>query len=208
MVSELVHKISEGEGLQLDFKFEIDDQKKIARTLVAFANTEGGSLLIGVKDNGKIVGTNPEEEYYMIEGASEAYCKPPVQFDKNVWQEDRFLVLEIVVPKSDQKHKAQDDEGKWRSYVRIDDRTMHGNKILEQVWKLRENGSPKPLEFDPETVAMIEVIKREGPLSLSKLYRKAGISLNRVDRTLAHLVHWGVAAMDITETGTLYSIER
>ena len=64
-MSELKRLIAEGEGVQLDFKFRIDDQKKIARTLSAFANTEGGKLLIGVKDNGKINGVNPEEEYYL-----------------------------------------------------------------------------------------------------------------------------------------------
>lgn len=46
----------------LDFKFEISDSKKIARSLVAFANTDGGRLLIGVKDNGVISGIRSEEE--------------------------------------------------------------------------------------------------------------------------------------------------
>lgn len=45
--------ISEGEHLQQDFKFEISDVYKIAKSLSAFANTSGGRLLIGVKDNGK-----------------------------------------------------------------------------------------------------------------------------------------------------------
>ena len=49
-------RISEGEGQQLDFKFAITDSKKIARSMAAFANSDGGVLLIGVKDNGKIVG--------------------------------------------------------------------------------------------------------------------------------------------------------
>jgi len=44
--------IEEGEHQQLDFKYEISDSKKIARSLVAFANTDGGRLLVGVKDNG------------------------------------------------------------------------------------------------------------------------------------------------------------
>ena len=49
-------KIREGEHQQQDFKFRIDDSKKIAVSLVAFANTDGGRLLIGVKDNGRIAG--------------------------------------------------------------------------------------------------------------------------------------------------------
>ncbi|MCK4854687.1 MAG: ATP-binding protein, partial [Bacteroidales bacterium] len=60
----------------LDFKFEISDARKIARTLVAFSNTDGGKLLIGVKDNGKIAGIRSEEEYHMLEAAAELYCRP------------------------------------------------------------------------------------------------------------------------------------
>ena len=59
--------IAEGEHQQQDFKFEISDARKIAKTLSAFANTDGGRLLIGVKDNGKIAGVRSEEEKYMIE---------------------------------------------------------------------------------------------------------------------------------------------
>ena len=45
--------IAEGEHQQQDFKFEISDARKIAKTLSAFANT---------KDNGKIAGVRSEEE--------------------------------------------------------------------------------------------------------------------------------------------------
>jgi predicted HTH transcriptional regulator len=77
----LTQLIKLGENQQQDFKHTIEDQKKIARTLVAFANTEGGRLLIGVKDNGKVAGVNPEEEYHMIEGAAKLFCKPEIKFD-------------------------------------------------------------------------------------------------------------------------------
>ena len=57
--------IAEGEHQQQDFKFEISDARKIAKTLSAFSNTDGGRLLIGVKDNGKIAGVRSDEEQYM-----------------------------------------------------------------------------------------------------------------------------------------------
>ena len=71
--------IKEGEHQMLDFKFEISDSKKIARTLVAFANTDGGRLLIGVKDNGNISGIRSEEEKYMIQTAAESFCQPQLR---------------------------------------------------------------------------------------------------------------------------------
>lgn len=79
--------ISEGEHQQLDFKFGVNDSKKIARTLAAFANTDGGRLLLGVKDNGAIAGVRSDEEYYMMEAGANLYCKPPVAFDIHEWEE-------------------------------------------------------------------------------------------------------------------------
>ena len=67
---------SEGEHEHQDFKFEISDARKIARSLSAFANTGGGRLLVGIKDNGKIAGVRSEEEIYMIEAAASMYCQP------------------------------------------------------------------------------------------------------------------------------------
>ena len=64
--TEYIHAlIAEGEHQQQDFKFEISDARKIAKTLSAFANTDGGKLLIGVKDNGKIAGVRSDEEQYI-----------------------------------------------------------------------------------------------------------------------------------------------
>ena len=72
--------IGEGEHTQQDFKFEISDARKIAKSLSAFSNTIGGRLLIGVKDNGRIAGIRSDEEIYMIEAAAQVYCEPQVEF--------------------------------------------------------------------------------------------------------------------------------
>ena len=85
--------IAEGEHQRLDFKFEIADARKIARTLVAFANTDGGRLLIGVKDNGAIAGVRSDEEYYMLEAAAGIYCKPAVSFEFKEWNINGKTVL-------------------------------------------------------------------------------------------------------------------
>ena len=59
--------IAEGENQKLDFKYCVSDSRKIARTLSAFANTDGGRLLIGVRDNGSIAGIRSDEEIYMVD---------------------------------------------------------------------------------------------------------------------------------------------
>ena len=120
MISILKRRISEGENQQQDFKFSITDSRKIARSLVAFANTDGGRLLVGVKDNGAIAGVRSEEEYYMIEAAASVYCKPEITFETKRWEIEGKIVLEIIIPQSvSVPVLAQDQDGNLDAYIRV-----------------------------------------------------------------------------------------
>ena len=198
-------KIALGENQTQDFKFRIDDQKKIARTLVAFANTDGGSLLIGVKDNGKITGINPEEEFHMIEGAATLFCKPAVAFETKVWQEDFRLVLEVIVPANPQRnHTAKDEDDKWKVYIRREDNTVLANKILIQVWNFQRKGIQKPQELSDEAIQVLKELEKQPDLTLSKLYRLVNLPKNRVDYWLALFVYWQNVDMLISPEQTTY----
>lgn len=63
--------IEEGEHEHQDFKFAISDAAKIAHSISAFANNDGGRLLIGVKDNGNISGVRSEEDVFVVEQAAQ-----------------------------------------------------------------------------------------------------------------------------------------
>lgn len=199
--------IQQGEHQQLDFKFRIDDAKKIARTLSAFANTDGGRLLIGVKDNGKITGVDPSEEIHMIDAAVDMYCKPKLPFESRVWQEDMKLVLEITIqPSADKPVTSPDEDGKWRVYVRRKDHTLLANKILLNVWKQEKRQNARPEKFGEEETRLLGVIAENEPVTLSKIYRLSDLPKNRVDHLMVLFVCWKLVRMEISEQGTFYSI--
>jgi predicted HTH transcriptional regulator len=132
--------IAQGEHQQLDFKFEVSDSKKIARTLSAFANTDGGRLLIGVKDNGRIAGIRSDEEYYMIEAASALYTKPSVPFTATRWDVNGKSVLEVyIAPSPGKPHLAPDKDDKFKAYIRVADENKPANEVLLLSWKKQEN---------------------------------------------------------------------
>jgi predicted HTH transcriptional regulator len=199
--------IREGEHQQLDFKFRIDDSKKIARTLAAFANTDGGKLLIGVKDNGKIAGVDPTEELHMIEAAAGMYCKPAIEFETAVWQEDMKLVLEVRIAKSSQKPiLALDEEGKWKAYVRRKDHTLLANKILLKVWKYTASDTAvKPEKFGQDETSLLQLITENPSITLSQLYKFSDVPKNKIDRMLVVFICWKLVEMNMTENGTFYS---
>ncbi len=141
--TEYIHAlIAEGEHQQQDFKFEISDARKIAKTLSAFANTDGGKLLIGVKDNGKIAGVRSDEEQYMIEAAAGLYCSPEVNYTMQTYLVEGRSVLVVQIEESDRKPVyAKDETGKYLAYLRIKDENILATPVHLRVWQ--QSGSPK-----------------------------------------------------------------
>ena len=52
------HQLRQPEGKQLEFKRDLSSPKPLLKTLVAFANTAGGHLVMGVDDKGQVVGVD------------------------------------------------------------------------------------------------------------------------------------------------------
>ena len=78
---ELVRIIRQGEGLRVEFKLKINHPEKIIREVVAFANTSGGYLIVGVDDKGQMKGLkNPEEDRYVLEKAMTQNCTPAITY--------------------------------------------------------------------------------------------------------------------------------
>lgn len=196
--------IKKGEGQQLDFKFEISDAKKMARTFSAFANTDGGKLLIGVKDNGRISGIRSEEEAYMAESAAHVFCKPAVQYTLKKWEIEGKSVLEIEIPVSRKRpHFAKDDKGTWIAYVRVRDENIKANRIIVEVWKSQGRKKGVLLNYGKEEEALIDYLNEHGIISLSTYTRIAKTSRARAEKILARLIAIKVLDFEINDK-TIY----
>ena len=184
--------ISEGEHQMLDFKFEISDSRKIARTLVAFANTEGGRLLIGVKDNGTLAGVRSEEEAYMAEGAASLHCRPEVPIAIKEWKVDGRIILEIKVePGEDKPYHAPDTEGRWKAYIRQDDENYPASRVEVQVWKRQREDSGTMVRYREEESILLNYLERHGQISIGKFRELAGINWKKAEAILVNFILLG-----------------
>lgn len=201
--------IAQGEHLHQDFKFSINNQRKIARTLCAFANSKGGRILIGIKDNRKVVGCLPSVELQKIEVTAKMFCQPEVQFTSKVWEYEMKLVLEINVKESSNKpHKAKDDEGKWKPYIRIKDHTTAVNKILERVWIEEKKGTDSPGQLSPDQKEILHLIKNHQPTTISQLYKRSEIQKSLIDKIVVFLIVWQYVEILFETEGYFYRIKE
>ena len=118
-------QLPEGENTYQDFKHTISDYHKIARSLVAFANKNSGSLLIGVDDKGGVIGCEARSEYYRLVDVLEHYCQPRPEVECIVHEEEGKEVLEIRVREGAFKpYASKHKSGKWHIYLRVEDRCV------------------------------------------------------------------------------------
>lgn len=201
--------IDQGEHQQLDFKFEIADSRKIARTLVAFANTDGGKILVGVKDNGVIAGIRSDEEFYMVEAAASMFSKPEVTFSTKEWDIDGKMVLEVSIPKSDMRpHQAPYKDNLWRAYVRVDDQNILANRILLKVWAKEKNKSSVTIRYREQEKILMDYLKQNGKITFSHFCRIGNVRKNQAETILVNFIVLNIIDMIITEKQVYYKIAK
>jgi len=201
--------IRQGEHQQLDFKFQVNDARKIARSMASFANTDGGRLLIGVKDNGKISGIRSEEEIYMIETAALLYTTPEVQFTPVIWEVEDKTVLEVVIAPSRQKpHFVKEEGGKEKVYVREQDRVIEANGVIQQLWKMDRKRSGEKVSFSKPVTKLLQRMKRKGPVGFRFIRQVMQLSPAETEHILANLINWEVIEMKPGERGYRFEINE
>lgn len=188
--------IAEGEHIGQDFKYQISDARKIARTLSAFSNTHGGRLLIGVKDNGHVAGVRSEEEVYMIEAAARLYCRPEVAVSMIVHKVEGRMILEVNIPPVACKPVvALDADNKGWAYVRVADENILATPVHLQLWRQGDLSYPDTLCFTEREHDILTFLLSREECSVSCICRNISLSRYVVQPLLARFVRWGIVAM-------------
>jgi predicted HTH transcriptional regulator len=198
--------ITRGQGVSLEFISHIENHLAITRTIVAFANTNGGKVIVGINEKNKVVGVLPTEELKLLEELISNDCTPAVPFESKVIEDGRHLLLEIDIPKSTNKHKAKADDGEMRFYHRVKDKTLVGNRVIINLWKLQDELTPKPSDLNDNLKAIFEYIGEHKPVTVSKIFRFFALNKNDVNLYLAQLIYWGYIDCVIVESGMAYTL--
>jgi predicted HTH transcriptional regulator len=207
MESYLRKLIEEGENQHLDFKYCVSDSRKIARTLVAFSNTGGGRLLIGVRDNGSIAGIQSDEEIYMVDTAAQLFCRPEITYNIKQHTSGIKTFLEVEVARGNKRpYQTKDETGRWVAYFRNNDQNLFANRILLQVWRKEEKKSGVMVKFSKAENTLMDYLSKNGSITFSKFRKITRISSYRAESILANLILFRVLIMKASEKGFTYEI--
>ena len=209
--------IKEGEHQQQDFKYRVADAKKLAKSVSAFANTDGGRLLIGVRDDGNMSGVRDEEEIYMMHQAAYRYCRPQasIKFDtyqvaphyaNNGGRGLRTIVIATVPPSDKRPIHAIDDEGNQRAYIRIADENIVASPVHLAIWREAQNPQGTMMTYTDTVRKLIDTLQGRR-LTLNQLVRRSLIPRHKVITLLARLIRFHIARWEYADQQFWFSIE-
>ncbi len=205
----LLKLIEEGENLYVEFKQRFSSYEKIAKEIIAFANTNGGVIIFGVDDDKSIYGVQSEksESALVLESANN-YCEPPIDLKISYYEiENRELVV-VEIEESDFKpHRIQDykkdfDINEASVYVRVNDKSVLAskemikvmqNQIAEKELKNYAVGKNEKIVFD--------FLEKNETINVKELSKIANISNRRASRTLINLVRANLLLIHTKDNG-------
>jgi hypothetical protein len=104
-VSQIADLLMSGEGPTVEFKESLTDKEKVLRTIAAFANTSGGTLVLGVDDHGLPVRSIESSERDRLTQMIGSDIEPPIEpVFEAVHYEGRDLILIHIPPGEAQPH--------------------------------------------------------------------------------------------------------
>lgn len=189
----LAELIAQGEGTRLEFKSTIHTAYRIARTLTALSNTSGGLLLVGISDDGRVVGIESElYEMQKIEKATDFLIDPAISVSYEVVNEEGRQVIVIEVPESDEKpHYAIDEKGHRTIYVRAKDKSVPTNKLI-----MGGASSPDGQLLQTSNVRnLIQALRKTDFITAKQYAQLVNISEYRATKLLHQLTGQGLLIM-------------
>lgn len=210
MATSIQKLIAQGEHQQQDFKYKVSDAVKLARSVSAFANTDGGRLLIGVRDDGRIHGVQSEEEVYMMEAAANRYCLPEsdIHFE-SVQAEGHTVVIATIPPATQRPVCALEPDDtpqpdhiaiggntyRATAYVRVADQNIVASPVHLSLWRQQQQPFGTTLHFTDAEHRLLDQLRTSPGSTLNRLTRLVRLPRKRVSDLLARFVRYNLVEM-------------
>ncbi len=195
---ELNEIIENGENDLVEFKRKFTSPEKIAKEMIAFANSKGGMILFGIDDDKSIVGVESEKgELELISAAAKFYCEPELEYEWEVLllKGKDIVVVHIEESKMKPHRLISDEEPEENSkvYVRHRDQSIIASRETVKILK-DTNVSAHPLKVSIGDIekTLFDYLNENEKITVKGFKKLVNISERRASRTLVNLVRANV----------------
>lgn len=196
-----LEEIIAGESKTIEFKEELPaDSKKYMKTVVAFSNTAGGKIIIGISDKTKeIVGVPKEKVFQIMDGIMNAItdmCTPQIIPNITLQSiEDKTLIVIEVYPGKQRPYYIMSEGKENGTYIRTNGSSRHADST--QLKELEFEGANK--YFD-QTYAVGHEVTEEQITGLCEDMKQCALVACETENerksvkevTQGNLLSWGI----------------
>lgn len=210
---ELNEIIENGENQQVEFKRKFTEPEKIAKEMIAFANTQGGKILFGIDDDKKVIGVESEKgEIEYIDLAARFYCEPPLEFSIDIMHIYRKDVILVDIPESRKKphrliENGKEDGDESKVYIRVKDKSVQASKeTIKVLKKLRSDSPAQIINLGDKERALLDYLAKHERVTLREFREYLNLSNRRASRILVNLVRADLIRLHNHERDDFYTL--
>ena len=202
-----------GEGRHLEFKNRVPRPERIAREVIALANTDGGKVLLGVDDDGTVLGLkDSHEELYVLRAALDEKILPEVDLDIEAVRISRKReVLVVHVPASPHRphvllpdRRADGSLPKRRAFVRVADQSVEASPEAVSLMKAEGRDDPVTFTFGDAERRLLDYLNRHERITVREYARMTKTPPWRASKTLVMLARAGIVSLHAQPGGDDY----
>ncbi|MCI4667408.1 MAG: putative DNA binding domain-containing protein [Bacteroidia bacterium] len=210
-INELRNTVRRGEGSYLEFKRKARHPDKIAREMLAFANTRGGLLLIGVDDNTEVYGVKfPDEDIFAIQQFLDKYTYPKISFEiEKIKISSSHFVLAYQVEESHKKPhfmKSMEEGGKKSTFVRVNDMSITASREMVEILRMEGRQKGVRLRVGDREKELLTYLEKHDKITLEETQKQLKLNKRRASSLLVILVRAGLLNIHPSEKGDSYSL--
>jgi predicted HTH transcriptional regulator len=210
---ELNEIIENGENQQVEFKRKFTEPEKIAKEMIAFANTQGGRILFGIDDDKKVVGVESEKgEIEYIDLAAKFYCEPQLNFTIDIMHIYRKDVIVLNIPESTRKphrliENGKEDGDDTKVYIRVKDKSVQAsNETIKVLKRLRHDAPAQIINLGDKERALLDYLSKHDRVTLKEFREFLNLSNRRASRIIVNLVRADLIRLHNHEKDDFYTL--
>lgn len=206
-VRDLKKLVDRGEGPTLEFKRKAAYPEKIVRELIAFANAQGGRLLVGVSDDGGMPGLkHPEDESHVIRNALKK-CSPPIPVTETFIPigPSRHIIQYEVTESLHKPHYFCDGINK-QAYIRVNDQSIKASREVREIARRSKAQKDIRFHYGEHEKFLMTYLDMNPAITLKEFMNVSGLKRFYASKKLVLLVLANVLRITPHEKGDLFSL--
>lgn len=207
-IRQLRTLVSKGEGFHLEFKRKAAFPDKIVREMIAFANSSGGILLLGIGDDGSIPGLkHPEDESHVIRNALKK-CRPSLDVLETFIPigKNRSVIQYQIAESTCKPHYLIISDQEKESYVRVDDKSIRASREMREIAKRYQRQKDIRFHYGEYEQMLMQYLDQHHTITLKQFTELSGLKRFIASRKLILLVLADVLHITPHEKGDIFSL--